>query len=150
MYNDQLVYMVIISAYFGISLWTEKVALNIKDTTACYHSVKQKSLPQNNLWFKTSNDFPIPRGMRQKQLLFLENVNLRIFLKIPLNFKKFRTMMLYLHSEECERWRTRQELVSIILQFSKFKVLEKEGWLSATRSDWPLFLLKKIVCLYHI
>ncbi len=28
MYNDQLVYKVVIWAFFGISLWTEKVALN--------------------------------------------------------------------------------------------------------------------------
>ncbi len=28
MYNDQLVYKVDIWAFFGISLWTEKVALN--------------------------------------------------------------------------------------------------------------------------
>ncbi len=27
-YNDQLVYKVVIWAFFGISLWTEKVALN--------------------------------------------------------------------------------------------------------------------------
>ncbi len=29
MYNDQLVYKVAISAFFGISLWKEKVALTI-------------------------------------------------------------------------------------------------------------------------
>ncbi len=29
MYNDQLVYKVVIWAFFGISLWKEKVALNI-------------------------------------------------------------------------------------------------------------------------
>ncbi len=29
MYNDKLVYKVVIWAFFGISLWTEKVALNI-------------------------------------------------------------------------------------------------------------------------
>ncbi len=28
MYNDQLVYKVVIWAFFGISLWTEKVALS--------------------------------------------------------------------------------------------------------------------------
>ncbi len=28
MYNDQLVYKVVICAFFGISLWIEKVALN--------------------------------------------------------------------------------------------------------------------------
>ncbi len=28
MYNDQLVYKVVIWTYFGISLWTEKVALS--------------------------------------------------------------------------------------------------------------------------
>ncbi len=28
MYNDQIVYKVVIWASFGISLWTEKVALN--------------------------------------------------------------------------------------------------------------------------
>ncbi len=28
MYNNQLVYKVVIWAFFGISLWTEKVALN--------------------------------------------------------------------------------------------------------------------------
>ncbi len=28
MYNDQLVYKVVIWAFFGISLWKEKVALN--------------------------------------------------------------------------------------------------------------------------
>ncbi len=28
MYNDQLVYKVVIWAFFEISLWTEKVALN--------------------------------------------------------------------------------------------------------------------------
>ncbi len=30
MYNDQLVYKVVIWPFFGISLWTEKVALNIE------------------------------------------------------------------------------------------------------------------------
>ncbi len=30
MYNDQLVYKVVIWAFFRISLWTEKVALNIQ------------------------------------------------------------------------------------------------------------------------
>ncbi len=30
MYNDQLVYKVVIWAFFGISLWKEKVALTIK------------------------------------------------------------------------------------------------------------------------
>ncbi len=30
MYNDQLVYKVVIWAFFGISLWKEKVALNIQ------------------------------------------------------------------------------------------------------------------------
>ncbi len=29
MYNDQLVHKVVIWAFFGISLWTEKVALNM-------------------------------------------------------------------------------------------------------------------------
>ncbi len=29
MYNDQLVYKVVIWAYFGIRLWKEKVALNV-------------------------------------------------------------------------------------------------------------------------
>ncbi len=29
MYNDQLVYKVVIWAFFGISFWTEKVALSI-------------------------------------------------------------------------------------------------------------------------
>ncbi len=29
MYNDQLVYRVVILALFGISLWTENVALNL-------------------------------------------------------------------------------------------------------------------------
>ncbi len=29
MYNDQLVYKVVIWAFFGISLWTEKVALTV-------------------------------------------------------------------------------------------------------------------------
>ncbi len=28
-YNDQLVYKVVIWAFFGISLWTEKEALNV-------------------------------------------------------------------------------------------------------------------------
>ncbi len=28
-YNDQLVYKVVIWVFFGISLWTEKVALNL-------------------------------------------------------------------------------------------------------------------------
>ncbi len=30
MYNDKLVYKVVIWEYFGISLWTEKVALNLR------------------------------------------------------------------------------------------------------------------------
>ncbi len=29
MYNDKLVYKVVIWAFFGISLWTEKVALKL-------------------------------------------------------------------------------------------------------------------------
>ncbi len=29
-YNDQLVYKVVIWAFFGISLWTEKVALTLE------------------------------------------------------------------------------------------------------------------------
>ncbi len=29
MYNNQLVYKVVIWAFFGISLWTEKVALSL-------------------------------------------------------------------------------------------------------------------------
>ncbi len=29
MYNDQLVYKVVIWAFWGISLWKEKVALNL-------------------------------------------------------------------------------------------------------------------------
>ncbi len=29
MYNDQLVYKVVIRAHFGISLWTEKLALRV-------------------------------------------------------------------------------------------------------------------------
>ncbi len=29
MYNDQLVYKVVIWAFFGLSLWTEKVALSV-------------------------------------------------------------------------------------------------------------------------
>ncbi len=37
MYNDQLVYKVLIWAYFGISLWKEKVALTALFVhTACY------------------------------------------------------------------------------------------------------------------
>ncbi len=35
MYNDQLVYNVVIWAFFGISLWTEKVALTIEMKHAC-------------------------------------------------------------------------------------------------------------------
>ncbi len=34
MYNDQLVYKVVICAFFGISLWTEKVALNMDIETS--------------------------------------------------------------------------------------------------------------------
>ncbi len=30
MYNDQFVYKVVIWAFFGISVWTEKVALTFK------------------------------------------------------------------------------------------------------------------------
>ncbi len=40
MYNDQLVYKVVIWAFFWISLWTEKVAFNYKQIQAefyCYY-----------------------------------------------------------------------------------------------------------------
>ncbi len=36
MYNDQLVYKVAIWAFFGISLWKEKVALSYKSYDAPY------------------------------------------------------------------------------------------------------------------
>ncbi len=36
MYNDQLVYKVVIWEFFGISLWKEKVALTVADFTTNY------------------------------------------------------------------------------------------------------------------
>ncbi len=36
MYNDQLVYQVVIWVFFGISLWKEKVALN-----KCLYSITE-------------------------------------------------------------------------------------------------------------
>ncbi len=35
MYNDQLLYNVVIWAFFGISLWTEKVALRLDIKISC-------------------------------------------------------------------------------------------------------------------
>ncbi len=40
MYNDQLLYKVVIWVFFGISLWTEKVALRSEEN--CEHAMVDK------------------------------------------------------------------------------------------------------------
>ncbi len=46
MYNDQLVYKVVIWAFFGISLWKEKVALNKENKGATiYYCMCDKNHP---------------------------------------------------------------------------------------------------------
>ncbi len=44
MYNDYLVYKVVIWAFFGISLWTEKVALIKRGTPLPGHVINNKIL----------------------------------------------------------------------------------------------------------
>ncbi len=47
MYNDQLVYKVVILAFFGISLWKEKVALRVRQMIVLGHKPK---VSQYTLW----------------------------------------------------------------------------------------------------
>ncbi len=39
MYNDQLVYKVVIWSFFGISLWKEKVVLRVKIVKATFYTL---------------------------------------------------------------------------------------------------------------
>ncbi len=49
MYNDQLVYKVVIWPFFGISLWTEKVALTLNLSYTLYTSIIKIAYTTNNV-----------------------------------------------------------------------------------------------------
>ncbi len=50
MYNEQLVYRVVIWAFCGISLWTEKVALNRNDPMHDLYGILIGSIKQCCKW----------------------------------------------------------------------------------------------------
>ncbi len=54
MYNDQLVYNVVIWAFFGISLWTEKVALTYKTPS---NQLSWRLPVKSNIHFEKSKIF---------------------------------------------------------------------------------------------